>query len=257
MRNLMMTTALVATGATMAFASDTAMSPFRAQADAMEIHASDFIGMRVYTSETDVSADAYDGKQTDWDDVGEINDVVLSRDGTVNAVLVDIGGFLGMGERQVAMNMDAVKFVSDDSTADDPDDYFLVVSANRAMLEEAPEYGAMMDETKTSAEAQTENARDGYEPATPDYVTTETLTGARVYDAENNWIGEVSLLLLNDDAQIDKAVVDVGGFLGMGEKPVALDLANLEVLREQGGDDLRVHVTMTKDELEAMETFEK
>ena len=66
-----------------------------------------------------------------------------------------------------------------------------------------------------------------------------------------------SLLLLNDDAQIDKAVVDVGGFLGMGEKPVALDLANLEVLREQGGDDLRVHVTMTKDELEAMETFEK
>ena len=38
----------------------------------------------------------------DWDDIGEISDLVLSQDGQVKAVLTDIGGFLGLGERDMA-----------------------------------------------------------------------------------------------------------------------------------------------------------
>ncbi|WP_297341510.1 PRC-barrel domain-containing protein [Pseudophaeobacter sp.] len=113
-----MTTALIATGATAAFASNTATSPFREQAETMEIHASDFIGMRVYTAESDLSGDAYEGAQDDWNDVGEINDVVLSRDGMVNAVLVDIGGFLGMGEKPVALELDKLDILREQDGAD-------------------------------------------------------------------------------------------------------------------------------------------
>ncbi|WP_260106204.1 PRC-barrel domain-containing protein [Phaeobacter inhibens] len=46
---------------------------------------------------------------------------MLNRDGTVDSVLVDIGGFLGMGENQVAVDMKSVKFVADSSTAEDPE----------------------------------------------------------------------------------------------------------------------------------------
>ena len=55
--------------------------------------------------------------------------------------------------------------------------------------------------------------------------------------------------------QVTDAVVDVGGFLGIGEKSVALPMASLDVLQQEGGDDLRVYVSQTEDELEAMETY--
>lgn len=35
--------------------------------------------------------------------IGEINEVVLSKDGKVAAVVIGVGGFLGIGERKVAV----------------------------------------------------------------------------------------------------------------------------------------------------------
>ena len=67
-----------------------------------------------------VDADEYAGVQDGWNDIGEINDVILTRDGKVHAALVDIGGFLGLGERQVALGMENIRFVSDSATAADP-----------------------------------------------------------------------------------------------------------------------------------------
>jgi sporulation protein YlmC with PRC-barrel domain len=40
--------------------------------------------------------------------LGEIKDIVLDRTGTVSAVIVSVGGFLGMGEKDVAVAFDAV-----------------------------------------------------------------------------------------------------------------------------------------------------
>lgn len=98
---------------------------------------------------------------------------------------------------------------------------------------------------------------EGFASAEPQYITAEALTGTAVYDANNDWIGEVSEVLMTDDMKVEKAVVDVGGFLGMGEKPVALDLDKLSILREVDGDDMRVHVNLTKTELEAMKAYGK
>ena len=77
-------------------------------------------GQRVYAAEVAVDADEYAGVQDGWNDIGEINDVILTRDGKVHAALVDIGGFLGLGERQVALGMENIRFVSDSATAEDP-----------------------------------------------------------------------------------------------------------------------------------------
>ena len=38
--------------------------------------------------------------------IGDINEIVLGKDGKVAAVIIGVGGFLGMGEREVAMNFE-------------------------------------------------------------------------------------------------------------------------------------------------------
>ena len=42
--------------------------------------------------------------------IGSITDVLVNEDGKVNAVLVGVGGFLGIGQKDVAVSMSALKF---------------------------------------------------------------------------------------------------------------------------------------------------
>jgi sporulation protein YlmC with PRC-barrel domain len=180
-------------------------------------------------------------------------------------VLIDVGGFLGMGERQVAVDMTSVRFISDEATPEDLSDYFLVTNASRVLVEAAPEYTndakmGEMDSTNTMATPATTKAplmRDGYTSAAPADMTTEMLTGATVYGTNDETIGEVSQLNIDDSGKITEAIVDVGGFLGMGQKPVALKLSELNILRADGGDELRVYVDMSKEQMEALPTYSK
>jgi hypothetical protein len=269
MKKLLLSTAFIAVTGSAGLAADHD-AKFRAEADPMEIHASEFIGKRIYSSEAEIEGDAFDGVQGDWEDIGEINDVIMSRDGRVEAVLVDIGGFLGIGERRVAVNMGSIRFVADDATAEDLSDYFLVMNAPRALLEEAPEYKGDHDAAMTSdAAMETQGAaatdagapmrepiaRDGYVTAEEADLNTEMLTGAAAYDATDEWIGEVSELIIDTDGKITDAVIDVGGFLGIGEKPVKLMIGDVDILRADGSTDLRVYIPMTKEELEALPTY--
>ena len=88
-------------------------------------------------------------------------------------------------------------------------------------------------------------------------ITTEQLTGADVYDGSNSDIGSVSELVLAADGKVDQAVVDVGGFLGMGAKPVALKMSDLKIMKQKDGDTLRVYVSQTKDQLKSLPDYKK
>ncbi|MDS9468863.1 PRC-barrel domain-containing protein [Paracoccus sp. MBLB3053] len=103
-----------------------------------DLSAETFIGKRLYVSdvEVDVDADLVEVDK-DWDDIGEISDLVIDKDGSVKAVLVDIGGFLGMGEKTVAVGMDALRVIRD---GDSENDYFIVFTADQGALENAPEF---------------------------------------------------------------------------------------------------------------------
>lgn len=45
--------------------------------------------------------------------LGDINELILGKDGKVNAVVIGVGGFLGMGEHDIAVSMDKLKFVEE------------------------------------------------------------------------------------------------------------------------------------------------
>lgn len=47
------------------------------------------------------------------DKIGDINELILDKNGKVNAVVIGVGGFLGMGEHDIAVSMDKLKFVEE------------------------------------------------------------------------------------------------------------------------------------------------
>ncbi|MDA3859489.1 MAG: PRC-barrel domain-containing protein [Roseovarius sp.] len=238
--------------------------------EAVNIHASELIGMRVYATESEVGNDASIGVggETEWDDIGEINDIVLTRDGSVTSVIVGVGGFIGVGEKDVAIDMSQLKFISEEG---DSDDFFLVVNASATGVEDAPEYQSEQKphaapkvgtdaSTKTNASADSTGdrpmlmrpavERDGYVTARIEDLTAEDLTGARVYGPEDEDVGEISEVLLTNDGKMDRAVIDVGGFLGMGERPVAVTFDKLQIVRPEDGGDVRVYIDSSEETLE-------
>jgi hypothetical protein len=104
-----------------------------------DVLASNLIGMRIYAVESDVDdTKTYPADiRKDWSDVGEVNDVVLDWDGSVKAVVLGVGGFLGIGEKDVAIEMSSLRKVRE---SDDSNDWFLVVNSSKDLLTNAPAY---------------------------------------------------------------------------------------------------------------------
>ena len=71
------------------------------------------------------------------EEIGDVRDVLIDNEGTIRGVIVGIGGFLGIGEREVALGLDQLTFARD---ADDPDSVMILAQVDAQMLEEAPEF---------------------------------------------------------------------------------------------------------------------
>ncbi len=109
------------------------------ETDKTDFEASDLIGSRIYATDAAVNTEEAVNKPADnWDDIGEVNNLIVSREGTVKAVVVGVGGFLGIGEKNVALRMSELRFLK--KAGDDADDYFVVIKSNKAQLENAPEF---------------------------------------------------------------------------------------------------------------------
>jgi sporulation protein YlmC with PRC-barrel domain len=64
--------------------------------------------------------------------IGEIMDVLVDKSGKVTALIIGVGGFLGMGEKDVAVPFDAVK-----ATTKDNNKWYLVMNSNKDALKSA------------------------------------------------------------------------------------------------------------------------
>jgi sporulation protein YlmC with PRC-barrel domain len=64
--------------------------------------------------------------------IGEIMDVLIDKSGKVTALIVGVGGFLGMGEKDVAVPFDAVK-----ATTKDNNKWYLVMNSTKDALKSA------------------------------------------------------------------------------------------------------------------------
>src|SRR3712207_2875349 len=54
------------------------------------------------------------GVSNGYDMIGEVSDLIVTEDGRVEAVGVDVGGFLGLGEKRVALAWDSIRLIEPD-----------------------------------------------------------------------------------------------------------------------------------------------
>jgi sporulation protein YlmC with PRC-barrel domain len=94
--------------------------------------ATSFIGSSVFTS-------------TD-ENIGDINDMIFDDKGAIQAVIVGVGGFLGMGEKDVALPLSKITVTRDESNA-----IKLTVQASREELEKAPAFDKTLFMVKAPA----------------------------------------------------------------------------------------------------------
>lgn len=300
------------------------------------IAASDLIGKTVYIQSEDAPdsgiVDSIEGPADNWEDAGEVNDVILSADGQIESITLEAGGFLGIGAKELRSSMDELKLVSEEGS---DGEFFVVFTGNRAELEEREELDresvtaeggsffsddnqaassennlegdsmtsdtdatadittsmesdtdATADST-TSMESDTDTAADtradteattgagvdanadattgadaGTMPRLSDdertALTAEDLEGVAVYDTADEHVGDISDLVLSNDGQIEQVIIDVGGFLGLGEKPVAISFDEIELSRDAEGvtNSIQARTDLSIEEFENMEEWE-
>ncbi|MBD8066962.1 PRC-barrel domain-containing protein [Devosia sp. PTR5] len=268
---------------------------------------SKMMGMPVYSSAGD-----------DAEEIGTINDLVLGENGEINAVVIGVGGFLGIGEKNVAVDFGSLEFtIAADNTErwvlpttadalnaapeftwedDEPADNMAPAADGGAMAPAAPAADNAMapaadpnaapadanaapvdpnaapadpaaapdanaapaaDDSAAMAPAdQDDNGmqREGYNTIEVDALTAENLTGATVIGPDGEDIAEVGDILLTQDGKIDAMLIDFGGFLGIGQKRVAVALDNIEFAANEDGD-IVVYTNFTKEQLEAQPEY--
>ena len=98
--------------------------------------------------------------------------------------------------------------------------------------------------------------RDGYATVQYDDLALPQLEGIDVYDAADESVGEIGYTVnaAASGTEGPLAIIDVGGFLGLGVREVAVPLTALTIL--EGEDGLRAYVDATADELEQMPEYE-
>ncbi len=276
--------------------------------------ASNIIGETVYNSAGD-----------DAENIGEVNDIVLAADGSVKALIVGVGGFLGIGEKNVALEYSLAKWQTRDNdefiviettadalkalpefetaayemqpadadvaetkpaTAEELNQAQQAAAANNATTETAPNGTAPANDTMAQAPAttgtgmgmgtgttapaadqtaqapatdQTATAainRDELDEVAMDQIRSEDFVGTTVYGANDQNVGEVGDVIMTADGKVDAVVLDVGGFLGIGEKEVAVGLDNLTFMKNADGD-MYVYTSLTKEQLEAQAAYDE
>ncbi|RWE58863.1 PRC-barrel domain-containing protein [Mesorhizobium sp.] len=271
----------------------------------------------------------YNGTGDDAQNIGDVNDIVLAKDGKAESLIIGVGGFLEVGEKNVAYEFDKAKWAERDG------DRWLVAETTKEDLEALPEFNrepydpapattastdaaapapvtttpavtpapaektaeapaatpdpaapapadktaqAPATTTDPAAPAPADKTAEAPAAATPDAtpdqtqtaaidksaltempineIRSEDLVGTTVYGANDVNVGEIGDVVLTGDKKVDAVIIDVGGFLGVGEKEVAVGMENLKFMTDKDGNRY-LYTNFTKEQLEAQVAYDK
>ena len=113
--------------------------------------------------------------------------------------------------------------------------------------------GAMNSAQRHSVQAITQQA--------PSQWLGSQLIGVDVVGVNDERIGDVNDVLIDKNGKVDALVVGVGGFLGLGEKDVALPMTVFEIVpansSKNNTNSDRLRLSMSKDQLQQHAEFKK
>lgn len=228
----------------------------------------------------------YNGTGDDAQNIGSVNDIVLSKEGKAESLVMGVGGFLGLGAKNVTYDFSKAQW------AEKNGDRWLVAQTTKEELQAQPDFNrnaydpvpattasnepaATAPATTTApaaapadktAEAPAATAPDQTQTAAIDKSTltampvgeikADDLKGTTVYGANDAKVGEIGDVVLTPDNKTDAVIVDVGGFLGIGGKEVAVGLDNLKFMTDKDGKKY-LYTTFTKEQLQAQTAYDK
>ncbi|CDX23423.1 PRC-barrel domain protein [Mesorhizobium sp. ORS 3324] len=243
----------------------------------------------------------YNSTADDAQKIGDVKDIVLAKDGKAESLVIGVGGFLGIGTKNVTFDFAKAKW------AEKNGDRWLVAETTKEELQTQPDFNrkaydpapastsnASSSETPpttTPAVASSDTTADkGSKPTQPAKTaenkpadtgtsatdTTKTasidkstltempignirgdeLKGATVYGANDAKIGTIGDVVLTPDKKPDAVIVDVGGFLGIGAKEVAVGMDKLKFMADKKGNKY-LYTNFTKEQLQAQAAYDK
>ncbi|MER9950159.1 PRC-barrel domain-containing protein [Mesorhizobium sp. M0047] len=215
----------------------------------------------------------YNGTGDDAQNIGSVNDIVLTKEGKAQSLIIGVGGFLGIGAKNVAYDFNKAKW------AERNGDRWLVAQTTKEELQAQPDfnrkaYDPLPATTASNAPPATAPAAATVPDQTPDQTKTaaidksaltempvgeiraDDLKGTTVYGANDAKVGVIGDVVLTPDKKPDAVIVDVGGFLGIGAKEVAVGMDNLKFMTDKNGKKY-LYTTFTKQQLEAQTAYEK
>lgn len=90
-------------------------------------------------------------------------------------------------------------------------------------------------------------------------VLASSFIGQNVYESDKNdaaTVGKLSDLIVNPEGKVEAAIIGVGGFLGVGQKDVAISPAQLQVATRSDGKTWLV-LKASKDQLNSAPAFDR
>jgi len=218
--------------------------------------------------------------------IGEIKSIYINKDGKVDSVMVSVGGFLGVGDREVRIAWSDLKITDNGEK--------VMVNMTKDELKAKPEYrykneawrGQVFTDTgpwaaRPSDAARTTDASDQLAQTTkppadrstdkpserPNVAATAStgdfnaagemsgsaLIGATVRNDKRESVGKIEDVYVDSSGAIKTVVVSVGGFLGVGAKDVAVKWSDLKFSRDDRS--IVITTTWTKDSLKAMPDY--
>ena len=224
-----------------AFAQDTTTATGTVVASPTAVDAAKLIGRNIVN--------------TNGDTVGEIDSVVIDQSGKVRYVIVGVGGFLGIGKKDVALAWDELS-ISENGEK-------VVTSSTKDQLAALPEHkfpeavkpGTVYSYDEAVKTNPTLGSPEQMTPATGTVgIKASKLVGATVKNAKGESIGEIHEVVLGSDGTAEGLVIDVGGFLGINEKPVLVKWSDVKIQSDANGTVV-VGTNMDKSQLEQLPEY--
>lgn len=238
-----------------------------------------------------IGENVYNGTGDDAQNIGDVNDIVLTKEGKAQSLVIGVGGFLGLGEKNVTYDFAKAEW------AEKNGDRWLVAHTTKEELQAQPDFDrkpydpapvtTTSDATSPTAPAtptvvapadnaqpagKTAEAPAGTKATDPTQtaaIDKSTLTempvgeirgddlkGTTVYGANDVKVGEIGDVVLAPDSKPDAVIVDVGGFLGIGAKEVAIGMDKLKFMTDKDGKKY-LYTNFTKEQLQAQAAYDK
>jgi len=237
---------LLAAAPTAAFAEGTATTDTTTNATGttnVEVDAGKLIGQNVVDANGDT--------------VGEIDSVMVDGNGKVQGVVIDVSSWL-QSEKLISVPWTDLQISNDNKIVGTSlTKESATAAATYAYADPANKGKVFTDDSATGAATGTET---GTAMGTPiknsdGSINASQLMGLKVENPDGNNVGEIGEVVLDDGGQVQGVVVDVGGFLGVGERPVLLDWK--DVTLAGSGNEVKANVNATVESLKAMPAYER